>query len=202
MTKLITRKNSRLKSYNYSDNGWYFVTICSKDRKNIFGEYNNKIVGEGLAPSRYKNHKIPHKGQPQGLSLQAPVRYQNDIKLSKIGQIIDIQWNDIPNQYDNIELDEYIIMSNHIHGILVIDKRDGASPSPTISNIIGSFKSKCSVDNLNYIKHNNLNTSGQIWQRSFYDHVIRNERSLMAVRKYISENPENWEQDMDNLINL
>ncbi|MFH0854750.1 MAG: transposase, partial [bacterium] len=70
------------------------------------------------------------------------------------------------------------------------------------STIIGSFKSKSSIEYLKYIKQNNLNISRQIWQRSFYDHVIRNERSLNAIREYISLNPENWEQDIDNLINL
>ena len=64
-------------------------------------------------------------------------------------------------------------------------------PPPTISDIICAFKSKCSVGYLKYIKQNNLDISGQIWQRSFYDHVIRNERSLNAVREYISNNPEN-----------
>lgn len=187
MPKLLTRKNNRLKNYNYSNNGWYFVTICSKDRKNIFGTYHT-IVGTGLAPVRY----APSRDN-------APVRNKNNGKLSKIGKIIDKTWNDIPNQYDNIELDEYIIMPNHIHGILIVNYWEGASPSPTISNIIGSFKSKCSVEWLNYIKQINLNTSGRIWQRSFHDHVIRNEHSLCAVRKYMSENPENWGQDIDNI---
>ena len=95
-------------------------------------------------------------------------------------------------------------MPNHIHGIIIINIRTGASPVPTVtlSNVIGSFKSKCSVEYLNYIKQNNLNASGWIWQRSFYDHVIRTERSIDAVREYISNNPENWEKDIDNLINL
>ena len=90
-------------------------------------------------------------------------------------------------------------MPNHIHGILIVDKREGASPSPTISNIIGSFKSKCSLEYLKYIKRNNLNISGQIWQRSFYDHIIRNEKSLNKIREYISNNPENWEQDIERI---
>ena len=178
--KLLTRKNNRLKNYNYSGARWYSVTICSRNRKNIFAEYGKNIVGTGLAP----------------------VRYKNNIKLSGIGQIIDKQWGDIPNQYDNIELDKCIIMPNHIHGILIVNYREGASPSPTISNIIGSFKSKCSVEYLTYINQNNLDISGKIWQRSFYDHVIRNEHSLNAIRKYITENPENWEQDIENLMNL
>ncbi len=117
MTKLLTRKNTRLKDYNYSDNGWYFVTICSKGREKIFGEHNENTVGEGLAPSRYRNHKTPNR-----------VRYKNNIKLSKIGEIIDKQWIDIPNQYNNVKLDEYIIMPNHIYGILRLS--GGGKPLP------------------------------------------------------------------------
>ena len=70
------------------------------------------------------------------------------------------------------------------------------------SDIICAFKSKCTVEYVKYIKQNNLDVSGKIWQRSFYDHIIRNERSLNAIREYVFNNPENWEQDIDNLINL
>ena len=180
MQKLITRKLNRLKDYDYSVTGYYFITICSKNRKIIFGEYIENPVGTALAA----------------------VHCKDNIKLSKLGQIIDNQWNDIPNQYNDIELDQYVIMPNHIHGILIISKRTGASPVPTISKIIGSFKSKSSVEYLQYIKNNNLNISGQIWQRSFFDHIIRNERTLNAIRDYITHNPMNWENDIDNLINL
>lgn len=175
MQELAIRKRIRLKEYNYSDNGYYFVTICSMDGKNIFGEYNN--VGAGLASAR------------------------PPIKLTKIGQIIDRQWNDMPNQSDNIGLDQYVIMPNHIHGILIIDKREDAMswadarPAPTLSDIICSFKSKCTVEYINYIKQNKLNISGQIWQRSFYDHIIRNEKSLEEIREYIISNPAAWAED-------
>ena len=111
MQKLLTRKNNRLKNYDYSEIGAYFITIGSKNKENIFGEYN-RCVREGLASSR------------------------NNIQLSIIGQIINNQWKDIKKQYGNIELDEYIVMPNHLHGILIINninynKREGASPSPT-----------------------------------------------------------------------
>ncbi len=180
MQKLISRKLNRLKNYNYSDDGRYLITVCSKNRENIFGEYDNKIVGEGLAPSRYKDN----------------------IKLSKLGQIIDKQWNDIENQYDVVILDQYIIMPNHIHGILIINKRTGASPVPTVSNIIGTFKSKTSVEYLQYIKKNNLHIPGLIWQRSFYDHVIRNDASLQNIREYIVNNPLKWDDDENNPVNF
>ncbi|MFH2137254.1 MAG: transposase [Candidatus Omnitrophota bacterium] len=177
MQNLKTRKLNRLKDYDYSLEGYYFVTICSRNREIIFGEYTNN-VGTALAAVR------------------------NNIKLTKLGQIIDSQWNDLPNQYKNIELDQYIIMPNHLHGILIINKRTGASPVPTISNIIGSLKSKISVEYLQYINNENLNVCGQIWQRSFHDHIIRNDKSLNKIRNYITTNPENWENDIDNLINL
>ena len=125
----------------------------------------------------------------------APVRkndcpMDNNFELSPIGKIIEQQWNNIPNHYEHINLDEYVIMPNYIHGILIIETgmdasrqtRADARPAPTVSDIIGSFKSRCAVEYLRYIKNNNLNMSGKIWQRSFYDHVIRNERSLNAIR--------------------
>jgi len=178
MTKLITRKQIRLKNYDYSLDGYYFITIGSKNRNNIFGEIinNENTVGALLACAR--------------------------IELSQIGKIIEKQWRNIPNQYNNIKLDHSVIMPNHIHGILVINKRAQASSAPTVSQIIRSFKSKSTMEYLKYINDNNLNIPGKIWQRSFYDRIIRNERSLNAIREYISNNPENWEKDIDNLINL
>ncbi|MFC1709350.1 transposase [Candidatus Omnitrophota bacterium] len=178
MADLSKRKRNRLTDYDYSKEGLYFVTVCSKDRKNIFATMKNN-VGTGLAPVR--------------------------IELTKIGQIIDKNWRDITNRYNNINIDEFIIMPNHIHGIVIINKRDGvlsradARPAPTISNILCSFKSKSSVEYLKYIKQNDLNISGKIWQRSFYDHIIRNERSLQEIREYVNNNPLNWDTDKNNI---
>jgi putative transposase len=180
-TKILPRrKPTRLKDYDYSENGGYFVTICSKDKKNIFAERIDINVGEGLAPSRNKYN----------------------IQLSSLGYIIDKQWNDMVNHYECLELDQYIIMPNHIHGIVIInDQRTGASPVPTLQSIIGAFKSRCSIEFLRYIKKNNLNVSAKIWQRSFYDHVIRNYESLSRIREYIINNPQTWDTDENNLKN-
>ncbi|MCP4162263.1 MAG: hypothetical protein GY760_19510 [Deltaproteobacteria bacterium] len=90
--------------------------ICSKQRQNIF----SRFVGEPLACSLSKK----------------------SIKLTKVGQTIENQWKDIPNQNENIDIDEFIIMPNHIHGILIIKNQAEASTAPTISQIIRSFKSK------------------------------------------------------------
>ena len=131
MQELLTRKQIRLKNYDYSLNGYYFITVCSNNRKNIFGKYKND-VGVPLVCAR------------------------NNIELSIIGKIIDTQWNNIKNQYVGIELDEYIIMPNHIHGIIVINNRAQTSSAPTISQIIRSFKSKSALTYLNYLKRNNI----------------------------------------------
>ena len=93
-------------------------------------------------------------------------------------------------------------MPNHIHGILIINKRDEASASPTyLGKIIRSFKSKCVIDYLNYIETNNINDSAKIWQRNYHDHIIRNEKSLNQIRKYITDNPANWDTDENNIKN-
>ena len=180
-----TRKsNIRLKNHDYSLNGYYFVTVCAKDRKNIFGDYKN--VGAPLACARYNDHD------------------NNHINLTQIGKIIDNQWNDIPNRYNNIILDQYIIMPNHIHGILIINNclnelsRAQASGAPTIGQIIRSFKSKSTLEYVKHINDNNLNISGKIWQRLFYDHIIRNDKSLHKIREYIINNPSTWDTDENN----
>ncbi|MCB4790753.1 MAG: transposase [Elusimicrobia bacterium] len=178
MNTYKSRKQTRLKGYDYSLEGHYFVTICSKDRKNIFGEI--EVVGAGLASARYKN----------------------EIRLSKLGQLIDSQWQNIKKQYYNVELDQYIIMPNHIHGIIIVDNsvslRADARPAPTVSDIVCSFKSKCSVEYVKYIQQNNLNIPGKIWQRSFNDHIIRTANSLENIREYIMNNPVKWDEDENN----
>jgi len=176
MINFPKRKLNRLPDHDYSNDGIYFVTICSKYRQNIFSIINH-AVGTGLAP----------------------VRDPIDMKLTDLGIIINKHWLNIPNQNINIDIDQYIIMPNHIHGIIIINKRTGASPVPTLSKIIGSFKSKSSIEYLRFIKQNNLNLFGQIWQRSFHDHVIRDEKSLNKIREYIVNNPINWESDKNNM---
>lgn len=132
------------------------------------------------------------------------------IKFPVLKQIADKNWKKIPERYEMAEIDEYIIMPDHIHGIIFIlpavgaglapahgndnvpcsEKRAGARPAPTIGNIVGSFKSLCLKDWLEYIENNNMEIRAKFWQRGFYDHVIRNEKDLSKVRGYIQNNPE------------
>ncbi len=161
MNKLAERKNIRLKEYDYSQAGYYFITICSLDKKKIFWnkEDDPKDVGETF-----------------GLPLK---------NLSNTGKIIDEEINKINSIYENVEIDKYVIMPNHIHMIIILHNEGGRSKtSPTISRIIQQFKASISKK-IGY----------SIWQKSFYDHIIRDERDYENICNYIETNPIKWKED-------
>ncbi|MCB0731480.1 MAG: transposase [Ignavibacteriae bacterium] len=160
--------SSRLKFWNYSQNGYYFVTICSKNQKKYFGEISN-----------------------------------SEIILSDLGKLAQKYWKAIPQHYPFVNLDVFIIMPNHIHGIIIIDKNvetqnfaslqhsEGNKFGPQSQNlgaIIRGFKAAVKK----YAVINNIPFS---WQPRFYDRIIRNERELFNIRKYIVYNPYKWEDD-------
>ena len=155
--ELPKRKNTRLKDYDYSQNGAYFITICTQDKKHLLGE----IVGE-------ENLDEPSVGancvRPQLSSSEQMV--ENEIAtLSKI--------------YEGVAVDKFVIMPNHIHMILVIDCEGGRTQFvPTTSRIVKQFKG---------IITKQIGTS--IWQRSYHDHIIRNENEYQEIWQYIDGNP-------------
>ena len=160
-------RNIRLPEYDYSSEGAYFVTICTQDRKCILGDI---IDGQ--------------------------------MKLSKYGRIVEQCWNDLVNHYTGFELDTLVIMPNHVHGVIfitgtvnvIINVGDGFKPSPTgriivkshgLTEIVRAFKT-FSARKIN----GQRNTQGQkVWQRNYFEHIIRNERSLARIREYIYNNP-------------
>ncbi len=165
MKKIITRKSqNRLEEYDYSQSNYYYVTICTDNRKKWFGEIEN-----------------------------------NGMLLNHNGQIVKQQWQWLAKQYLYIELDEYVVMPNHIHGILIIDNsiRTGHDLSlhkiKSLSSLIGAFKTTSSK----LIHQNGL--SDFTWQRSFYDHIIRNDKSINKIREYIRNNPTTWDKDEENI---
>ena len=162
--KLPQRKQIRLKYYNYSEQGYYFITICTKDRKQIL----SKIISN----SGKKNIKSV------GANCVRP-----QIQLSVIGKMLDKEINKISNIYKNIIIDEYVIMPNHIHLIIAI-KYGRTQFAPTISRIIKQYKGSV-TKKLGY----------NIWQKSFYEHIIRNEKEYYKIVEYIQKNPLKWEED-------
>jgi len=173
------RRSIRLKGYDYSTTGAYFATICARNHECLFTRICRN-VGAGLAPA---------------------LSYEYTFPLSDLGEILKKNWQEIENDFSTVYLDAFIIMPNHIHGIIV-NQRATARVAPTLGRIIGSFKSKCSVQYLQHLQSNRLNDSGKIWQRNYYEHIIRNEEELNKIRKYIAENPTRWHNDKDNPVNL
>ena len=165
MEELPKRKHPRLKEYDYSQNGCYFVTICTEKRVQIL----SKIVGRGLAP--------------------AEMEY--DIRLSKYGAIAKQQLFELEERFENVVIDYYCIMPNHIHLIIAIDETAAASHRPTLNDIVCSFKSITTrlINKMDNVK------GRKVFQPSYFEHIIRGEKDLFEIRKYIEENPVKWETD-------
>ncbi len=175
-------ESARLKGWDYSSPGHYFITICTKNRECFFG---NVLRGE--------------------------------IVLSEIGKIVDSEWLKSFEIRSELWCDEYCIMPNHIHGIVIINGNDGNGtaveahgraplrPNNTpfnikrsprsISSFVAGFKSSATK-----IINELRNTPGiPVWQPRFHDHIIRDENELRRIRQYIIDNPVNWQKD-DNYI--
>ena len=165
-----------MKGYDYSSPGAYFVTICTKNKANIFGD----IVDGAMI-------------------------------LNEFGEIVKKIWFDLPNHFTNVQLDEFIVMPNHVHMIIfIIDddhrhRRGLACQTPTkrtfgkpisgsLPTIIGSFKSAVTKR----INRMRKMPGFPVWQRNYYEHIIRDEDELNAIRQYIIDNPQNWDIDTEN----
>ncbi len=149
------RKPTRLKDYDYSTAGVYFVTVCVKDRKALL----SKIVGEGLCA--------------------LPITQLTDIGL-KVKKSIEF----IDTHYQSIHVDNYVIMPNHIHLMVRYEHQTGGHGDPPLQDVIGRLKS--------FTTHQYGKT---LWQRSFNDHIIRNEKDYIEHYTYIENNPIKWELD-------
>ena len=165
------RKGVRLEHYDYSQDGAYFVTVCTHNSVNLFGNINLECRGTACCA------------------------------LNKCGMVVERCWLDIPNHFAHVVLDEYIIMPNHMHGIVVIQAPDTACRVPTyekygkpvhgsLSTVIRSFKSAVTKQ-----IHELSTDADNIWQRSFHERIIRHENELNRIRNYIVTNPLNWQTD-------
>ena len=153
------RKPTRLKEFDYRQNGAYFLTVCSQNRENIFAD-----VGEG---------------SPLPL-------------LTPCGVITEKWILSIPEKYNDVYIDEYVIMPNHFHLLLTLPHNDGrGNPSPTLSAVMGWLKYQITREyNLKYGTVGN-----KILQRSYYDHIIRDIDDYKQAYTYIKNNPLRWNED-------
>ena len=163
--KLPKRKHPRLDTYDYSSTGLYFITICAHNRNCIF----SRVVGRGLAPAACE--KI-------------------SVEYTDYGTIAENQLFMLKNRYPTLRIYSYVIMPNHIH--LVINPScgaAGASPRPTIMDIICAYKS------LTTRECKRLRPTDRIFQTSFFEHIIRNKEVYEKTLKYIRDNPAHWLYD-------
>ena len=174
------RRSIRLKGYDYTAAGAYFIPICTHQRERLFGT-------------------IEH----------------GEMRLSALGQVVADTYLWLATQYPYVHLDQWVVMPNHLHGIIVwtnVNDRRGDSrialtldialtPNTTLASndenrkslgrLVGAFKT-VSTKQVNLIR----DTPGtRIWQRNYYEHIIRDDRALQRIRQYIQNNPLSWQED-------
>ncbi|MBI4317149.1 MAG: hypothetical protein HY675_01555 [Chloroflexi bacterium] len=229
------RHSLRLRGHNYGQPGAYFITICTQNRIHLFGE----IVGWS---------------DPVGATLRgcpdASLRTYPEMEVNDAGQMVVGWWQELPNKYPKIEVDEYTVMPNHFHGILLLgwagdredfETVDGAGTgqprrvAPTRSDLAGGqsemvaptragqprrvaptgtssrpqafvvghavewFKAMTTNAYIRGVKQEGWSPfPGRLWQRNYYEHVIRKDNEFNRIREYIVNNPANWASDKEN----
>lgn len=162
------RRSIRLKEYDYTQPGAYYITIVTHQREHLFGEIENGAL-----------------------------------KLSKFGLVAKQQWEKLPKRFLNIRLGASIFMPNHMHGVIQIIESSRHAPteafqkpvSGSIPTIVRSYKSAVSY-RINLMR----GTDGvPVWQRNYYEHVIRNHEDWDRIERYIEANPSQWAEDKENL---
>ena len=185
------RKPLCLKGYDYSIEGLYFVTICVQNRIHLFG---NVVVGADQRAVWLSAGWALVRTVLRGWRGVGP-----KIALNSVGEMIQSWWEKIPGRFANIGLDPFVIMPNHIHGIIAIQGRTHGS-APTLARMIQWFKTMTTNDYIRGVRqHRWAPFAGTLWQRSYYEHIVRNEDDLNQIRQYILDNHAKWEQDSENV---
>jgi putative transposase len=174
---------TRLWGYDYTRDGVYFITICTKKHICYLG---NIVVEAGLRPVSTNNRN----GLNNSDNMNQP-KSRNILKLSDEGKIVSDCWFDLPKHYLNIYLDEFIVMPNHIHGILFIRNHASKQYTHGLSEFVRALKS-FSSRRINELRKSNL---AGTWQSGYYDHIISSDNELDRIRAYIKNNPDNWFND-------
>ncbi|MBI3812017.1 MAG: transposase [Nitrospirae bacterium] len=162
------RRSIRLKGYDYSQAGAYFVTLCAQNKECLFGE----IV-------------------------------DGKMMLKEPGLIVEDCWGWLSKQYPHVILDTWVVMPNHLHAIIMItyDGRGGSRTAPTVmairkplGRLIGAFKT-VSTKRINVMRET---PAVPVWQRNYYEHILRSEEELIRTSEYILNNPARWAEDENN----
>lgn len=196
------RRSIRLEGYDYAQAGLYFITICCQDRAHLFGE----IVGAHPC-GRPDTGANPDAGS-------IPETGHAAMKLSEAGKMIENEWLALKKRFPHIELHEHVVMPNHFHGILEIvgamqmGNHKGcpngcanscADGGKTVGDMMDAFKSITTVEYIRGVKKMNWKPfNGKLWQRNYWEHIIRNQKSYHTISEYIKNNPAKWNDDKLN----
>jgi putative transposase len=176
------RRSIRLRGYDYTQPGAYFVTICTQNRACLFGEV---VCGK--------------------------------MQSNDAGRMVQTVWKEIPVYYAGVAIDAFVVMPNHIHGIIVLVGAapcgrprlevpalgQARGPASTIAislpDVVHRFKTMTTKHYADGVKQRGWPPfPGQLWQRNYYEHIIRDEQSLNRIRQYIADNPAQWALDREN----
>jgi putative transposase len=171
------RRSIRLQGYDYSQKGMYYITICTTHRVCLFGHVKERKMW-----------------------------------LNEAGQMVHTVWNDMSMHYLEIEIDAFVVMPNHVHAIIILvggaascnqsGQPQGVAPTTTtlsLADVVHRYKTLTTKLYTDGVKKNGwLPFAGKLWQRNYYENIIRNEESLNLIREYINNNPMQWRLDRDN----
>ena len=184
------RRSIRLPAYDYTQPGAYFVTICSQNRECLFGDVINE-----------------------------------EMILNQRGEMVERTWRELAECYPGVEVDAFVIMPNHVHGIIVLveagplgvgpvgagpracpegpgacpGRPQGVAPTMSLPDVVHRFKSLTTARYRTGVLQDGWQPfPGRLWQRNYYEHVIRDEEELNRIRQYIIDNPGRWQDDVEN----
>ena len=176
----VYRKGIRLPEYDYSSEGAYFVTVCTDGKRRILSDLPTVGADDSVRPYTLSGNTVVADGS---------VRPAVPTILTPIGKIVEDCILSLPLHNHGIRLDKYVVMPNHIHLLLRFVPSEGGQSRPSLQKVMQSLKSvttrKCWQFGVS-----------KLWQRSFYDHVIRNETDYLKIWQYIEQNPLRWSEDI------
>ncbi|RVT39549.1 transposase [Rheinheimera sediminis] len=156
---LPQRRTGRLKNFDYSNNGFYFITLCCYRRFLLFGD----IVDQQM-------------------------------QTNALGCVVALEWQKVPERFPAVELHPWVLMPNHFHAILALSNEPGKKRT-TLGSVVGSFKSLSQKA----IRGEFGQNTPHLWQRGYYDHVIRNDEAYQHIANYVQTNPQRWQADYFNV---
>ncbi|MCZ8169568.1 transposase [Flavobacterium sp.] len=195
--------SSRLQNHDYGANGIYFITICTKNRKHYFGHITEthdsasppEKMHDSASPSEKTHDSASPTEKTNHFASQSPTETHNSASLcaTEIGKIAQKYWAEIADHYPFVTVDTFVVMPDHLHGILIFNNTDKKEWTPNqfgpqsknLAAVIRGFKSSTK----RYANQNGIEFE---WQPRFHESILKDEKALQAVRRYIINNPKKW----------